>query len=109
MNPGLTSHSVYSPDSLLEDDLRILFTRLRVGSHRLRVETGRWARTPHEERLCQCGEAVQTEKHVVAECNLVGDIRQRYGQEQLCFHTFVTREKSIHELNFLREVLDFYE
>ena len=30
----------------------------------LRVETGRWSRTPREDRLCQCGLDIQNETHV---------------------------------------------
>ncbi len=39
-------------------------TRIRLSSHRLRVETGRWDRIPFENRTCLCG-AVQTEEHVL--------------------------------------------
>ena len=110
MNPGLSSHAVYTGESLLEDDLRILFTRFRVSSHRLRIETGRWSRTPPEERVCQCGNGVQSERHVLVECPLVKHIRQIYNEDQVIdFNEFVTAEKSTADLMFLREVLSFYE
>ena len=48
INPDLTVHKAYK-QSLLEHE-RIAFTRLRLGSHRLRIETGRWSRLPREER-----------------------------------------------------------
>ena len=34
---------------------RIAFTRFRLSSHRLRIETGRWSRLPREQILCDCG------------------------------------------------------
>ena len=62
---------------------RMAFTRFRVSSHSLCIETGRWnrrgrGRLPREERLCVCGE-VQTEWHVVENCPVTRDIRQRVG------------------------------
>ena len=109
MNPGLSIHSVYSNDSLLDDDLRICFTRFRVSSHRLRIETGRWSRTPSEQRLCQCGASVESEAHVLVECPLVQPIREKYELENIDFHRFVTTDKTEKELKLLRDILAFYE
>ena len=53
------------------------FTRLRLSSHRLRIETGRWSRIPRENRLCACG-VIQDEAHAIQVCPNVGHIRQRY-------------------------------
>ena len=55
---------------------RITYTRLRLMSHRLKVETGRWTRpvTPRERRLCSCN-AIQTEEHVLLECPLTAHMR----------------------------------
>ena len=50
--------------------------RLRLGSHHLRVETGRWSRTPAEERVCHCGPYIQDEKHVLLECQFSSDFRR---------------------------------
>ena len=48
-------------------------------SHNLRIETGRWSRTPTEMRLCECGEnAVQNEEHVLLQCSLSNACRERY-------------------------------
>ena len=43
----------------------------------MKVETGRWSRTPREERLCECGE-IQDEKHIVFFCNKTNDLREKY-------------------------------
>ena len=74
MNPTLETHPLYTANSpTLQDYLRINFTRYRLSSHRLRVEVGRWSRTPHDQRLCPCGIGVQDEMHVF-HCPVVKDI-----------------------------------
>ena len=73
----------------MDDFLRIAFTRLRTSSHRLKIETGRWSRVPREMRVCQCGEGVQTEEHVLVGCNLTKGIQERYGESNVCFKTFM--------------------
>ena len=95
MNPELAVHPMYySSSDIIDDDFRIAFTRFRLSSHRLKIETGRWARIPQERRLCQCG-AIQTEKHVLCECSLVRDIRLSYGSvdEFLDFDEFLSSPK----------------
>ena len=47
-------------DSMYDERKRMDFSRLRLSSHRLAVETGRWSRVPADRRLCACG-LVQTE------------------------------------------------
>ena len=47
--------------------------KFRLGSHQLKIETGRWSRTPRENRLCvTCGE-LGDEEHVLYNC---ADIRR---------------------------------
>ena len=109
MNPDLVVHPIYSSSDIVEDDFRIAFTRLRLSSHRLRIETGRWARIPQELRLCQCGLAVQTEKHMLTECALVGDIRRSYSNESVNFNEFLSGPKSKQQLAMVLKILNFYE
>ena len=110
-NPDLSIHPVYTADtaSIVDDDLRTAFTRLRLSSHRLKIETGRWARIDPENRLCQCGEDVQTEKHVLCDCTLTDGIRQAYGGENIDFNEFMTTPKSKQQLAMVKKILDFYE
>ena len=82
-NPNLTVHDLYLKKHVVFEAHRIAFTRFRVSSHSLAVETGRWnrrgrGRLPMEERLCSCGE-VQSEVHVVNICPLSQHIRSCYG------------------------------
>ena len=65
LNPTLETHPVYTlSTSTIPDYLRIDFTRFRLSSHRLRVELGRWSRTPRDQRICVCGTGVQDELHI---------------------------------------------
>jgi len=79
INPDLTVHCVYTDQksAAIPERHRIAFTRLRLSSHRLRIETGRWARIPREERLCVCGEQ-QTESHVLLQCERNIETRETY-------------------------------
>ena len=60
---------------------RYAFTRLRVASHRLEIEAGRWHkpnRTPVEERKCFYCNSLEDEFHFVLECSLYQELRQEY-------------------------------
>lgn len=47
------------------------FTRLRLMSHSLRIEVGRWSRTQCDQRVCPCdGIHMQTEEHALLHCLL---------------------------------------
>ena len=75
LNPSLSVHPVYFlRDATIQDYLRTVFTRCRLSSHKLKIETGRWARIPPEDRLCLCGN-IQTEEHVLLHCVLTCHIR----------------------------------
>ena len=76
LNPDLDVSPVYGGIVIPECN-RIAFTRMRLGSHHLRYETGRWARIPAHERMCSCG-AVQTEKHVLLECEITREARESH-------------------------------
>ena len=71
-NPHLKRHPIYKEN--VPEYMRIAFTRIRLGSHRLRIETGRWSRIPVEGRLCSCG-AIQTEQHVLLACPVTEPLR----------------------------------
>lgn len=78
LNPNLTSHSMYDEHDIPEH-YRLAATRLRLSSHNLAIETGRWSRTPPEARLCSCG-SVQTEAHVLFHCNRTATYRINHSQ-----------------------------
>ena len=109
INPTLEVHPIYRPGcGSVDDYLRITLTRFRTSSHRLRIETGRWSRIDRESRLCQCGEGVQTEEHALM-CNIVADIRTKYGHDFTDFSSFMTEKKTKSELLMLYEILNRLE
>ena len=76
LNAQMTVHPVYSTNDYIPDYQRVAFTRLRLMSHNLRVETGRWSRTPRESRICDCDpNQIQTESHVLLNCPLTQGYR----------------------------------
>ena len=68
MNPELSVHPLYKvkdTEHALED-LRIAFTRIRLRSHKLRSETGRWSGIPSDQRFCpHCSDTIQNEEHIL--------------------------------------------
>ena len=63
------------------DKFRNAVTKLRVSSHRLCIETGRWAKpnaVPLNQRLCTTCNLLEDEFHFVCECNLFSDLRRMY-------------------------------
>ena len=79
-NPKLKVHSVHmKSDNYIPEYARTSFTRLRLSSHHLKIETGRWSRTPRESRLCDCPlNAMQDEQHVVKDCVITSSVRDNF-------------------------------
>ena len=78
LNPSLTVHTIYSKTPNVYEHKRIATTRIRLASHRLKIETGRWSRIPRERRLCTCGD-IQDEQHVLLKCPLTEHVRTYYN------------------------------
>ncbi len=60
---------------------RVSFTKLRVCSHRLAVETGRWHKPhkiPYQNRKCQFCNTLEDEYHFLFECAAYNDLRLSY-------------------------------
>jgi hypothetical protein len=60
---------------------RYALTRLRVASHRLQIEVGRWHRpvsVPINERKCLYCQKLEDEFHFLFECNLYNNIRKKF-------------------------------
>lgn len=68
-------------DTVSIQKYRIAMTRLRVSSHRLEVETGRWHKpnpVPVNERKCKYCHKLEDEFHFVLECPLYTELRNTY-------------------------------
>ena len=75
----LRVHPVYTSKDYIDEKARITFIRLRLSSHSLKIETGRWSRVAREERLCGCGLAVEIEEHVLLERAKTENMRQKFN------------------------------
>ena len=79
INPNLTVHDVYKRDGYVNERERVVFTRLRLSSHNLKIETGRWSRTRRENRLCDCGPEIQDETHILFDCPKTDEARAQFN------------------------------
>ena len=85
LNVTMNVHPIYRTNMFIPDYLRESFSRVRLMSHNLKIETGRWSRIPRENRVCRCNSIqLQTESHVLINCSLTHNIRTRYPM--LRFH-----------------------
>ena len=73
-------HQLYL-EALNVKQFRVVMTKLRVFSHRLEIEVGRWARpnrTPIDERKCRYCDKLEDEFHFLLECTLYIESRKKY-------------------------------
>ena len=102
MNPELDNHPIYGLCEYIPDSRRIAFTRLRLSSHRLRIETGRWTRTPREQRLCVCDGSIQDEIHALFHCARSEHIRDAFNiSEMPLVELFQSDQRTLCELLYL--------
>ena len=79
-------------DLLKIEKYRKSLCKLRVSSHRLAVETSRWAKPnkiPLDNRKCMICNVLEAEFHFVLECCLYKDLRKTYikwyyGKGRIC-------------------------
>ena len=83
INRTLSVSPIYFRACVVPEHARIATSRIRLSSHRLRIETGRWSRVSREDRLCNCGE-VQTEEHVLLFCPLTQQLRDLHPNVLMC-------------------------
>eukprot|EP00775_Hariotina_reticulata_P004702 gene4702-biopygen6454 len=60
--------------------------RFRLSAHALHVVTGRWQRTPRQERLCEyCAQCkIEDEYHLLFECDAYNPVRQWFAPLFVC-------------------------
>lgn len=69
--------------SLPNNYIRISLTRLRLGSHHLNVERGRWNKIDYADRKCNLCNDIEDEFHFVVCCPKYIDLRKKYLPKQL--------------------------
>ena len=74
---------------------------MRVSSHRLCIETGRWTkpnRTPVNERICTLCNKLEDEFHFIIECTRYVDLRKQFIKQYYwvrpSMHKFIELMKS---------------
>ena len=78
LNPELKLHPIYYSKEYIDERARLTFTKLRLSSHSLKVETGRWSRIALENRVCGCGTGVENEEHVLLSCPKTDFARKKF-------------------------------
>ena len=73
---------------MIPENLRIHMSRIRCGSHRLEIETGRYRNLDRNQRLRQIcnGDAVEDELHFILVCPLYNEARNRLIPLYFCDH-----------------------
>ena len=63
----------------IEEKYRTILTRWRLSNFDLQIETGRYSNIAREQRICNfCNDnVVEDENHVIFECSLYHEIRQK--------------------------------
>ena len=111
LNMSLEVHPVYRTNIFIPDHERVSFSRIRLMSHNLKIETGRWSRIPREGRVCQCDDTqIQTEAHVLLSCTLTNGIRLRYPMLNFTnINSLLSEDSYIQSLcTYVYEILRIY-
>ena len=97
--------------TFIPDYHRESFSRIRLMSHNLKIETGRWSRIPRERRMCHCdNNHLQTEAHVLIDCVLTLNIRLRYPMLNFTdINNLLTEVTYLSQLcKYSHEILEFF-
>ena len=84
--------------------LRVALSRMRLGSHNLMVERGRWTKprkTPYPNRVCRTCGTVEDEYHIIIDCPRFSTPRQKYIPKNL-----TTRPSMFKLINFIDTAKD---
>ena len=108
INPSCDVHYVYlSKDAMfIPEAYRMSFSRLRLSSHRLCIETGRWSRIQSDRRLCPCG-LIQDEEHVLTNCAMTQHLRSDH-RNQVVFPG-ILHSNSIDDFRLIHETLACFQ
>ena len=74
------SYKIYL-DHLSLEKFRHAISRIRMSSHRLEIERGRWHRPqsiPIDDRKCRVCGSLEDEFHFILQCSLYTDLRKKY-------------------------------
>ena len=92
----LSAGSSFYLTALPNDFIRVAITKLRLGSHHLHIERGRWNNVEYNQRKCNLCNDIDDEYHFVMCCRKFHDIRMKYLPKYL-----YTNPSMFKFLNFL--------
>ena len=81
---------VFKPEKYLniitKTKYKVALSRFRTSPHKLRIETGRYNNTPHEQRLCNsCNmNKIEDELHFLLVCPKYRHLRCKYFKRYFC-------------------------
>ena len=107
INPNLVQPTFLVNICCNENDRKTI-TRYRAGSHDLRIQSGRLAQTDRCNRLCSCGNDVQTLKHMIFECTNTINMRDVHNITENSLETFFGSTNYVRTatiLNTIEEVI----
>ena len=107
----MTVHPIHTTNLFIPDFQRESFSRVRLMSHNLKIETGRWSRVPRERRVCQCDDnQLQSEAHVLIDCVLTNHIRIQYPTLNFSnINKLLSEDAQVNLLCiYVHEILGFY-
>ena len=75
---------------------RSLFTKLRLGTLKLEIETGRWDKTNKNERFCKLctTNKVETETHFLFDCPALSHVRDPLLNDILALHPYLALQSN---------------
>ena len=98
MNPSMNAPSLHLSRTVPEHK-RIRYSQLRLSSHNLKIEKGRWCRTQKEQRLCERRSGIQTEEHVLLVCEKTRAIRIKFNINTTDIsHLFTLEDEKVNNL-----------
>ena len=108
-SPKLQSYCIFKEDSQLEPYIdaikqtkyRFALSRLRLSSHSLAIETGRYTGIPRSERICTfCNmNVVENEFHFLLSCPQYINLQRKYLPAYYCSWPSLHKLKSIFQTN----------
>ena len=105
LNEHLDVHPIYTNTNTINEICRISFSRMRLSSHYLKVETGRWSRIPREHRKCSCSDSIQSEEHVLIHCPETADLRAQYPLDYTNIRVFMSCTDNVALTDYCHRVL----
>ena len=110
LNPSLRA-SLAVGRVVVPEYARRALTQIRLGSHHLAIERGRWSRTPRENRTCDCdGLSVQDEEHVLTSCPKSQQLKQDFNITNNIVNILNPEEQAcrVHSL-YCFKILELYQ